>query len=31
VKKMAYQKKDIGTILIERGSLAAEYLPLIVD
>jgi type IV pilus assembly protein PilB len=28
---MAYQKKDIGTILIERGSLAAEYLPLIVD
>ena len=26
---MDYQNKDIGTILIERGSLAAEFLPLI--
>ncbi len=28
---MDYQNRDIGTILIERGSLAAEFLPLIVE
>jgi len=28
---MNYQKKDIGTILIEQGSLAAEYLPIILE
>ena len=28
---MDYQNKDIGTILIERGSLAAEFLPLILE
>lgn len=28
---MNYQKKDIGTILIEQGALAAEYLPIILE
>jgi type IV pilus assembly protein PilB len=28
---MDFQRKDIGTILIERGSLAVEHLPLILD